>query len=83
MKRFLLLALTAGLFSPIAAKALNSEERFEICARYYSNQISYQETAKLLGLKATTISKEDRHFKLWSSLRTSVDSYCKYYAREY
>ena len=29
MKRLLLLALTAGLFSPIAAKALKTEERFE------------------------------------------------------
>ena len=64
MKRFFLLALTAGLLSPIAAKAINPAERFDICAYYYSNQISYQNAAKLLGLKEQTAKLEDTYSNL-------------------
>ena len=52
MKRFLLLALTAGLLSPIAAKAgFSFEETRETCARFFAGQIPTEEIATKFDIK--------------------------------
>ena len=66
MKRFLLLALTAGLLTPIPVKAFGMDKR-EICARYYAGQFTYEQTRKKLGLKSFNGSE--------------VISFCKFYRK--
>ena len=57
MNRFLLLALTAGLLSPIAAKAERDEVR-HICATMKVGEMSPKQGLKKLGLKVPRDSEE-------------------------
>ena len=52
MKRFLLLALTAGLLSPIAVKADDFKVR-DTCGRLVRYEITGKEASKRLKLKKT------------------------------
>ena len=49
MKRFLLLALIVGLFSPIAANAQRDEVR-HICASYDVGELTAKQALRKLGL---------------------------------
>ena len=74
MKRFLLLALTAGLLSPIAAKAeLTFEEKRETCALYSAGQITRQSAADKLGLKKPIHKDHSAKELIWAVIR-----YCEY-----
>ena len=57
MNRFLLLALTAGLFSPIAASADDFKVR-DTCGRLARREITGKEASKRLKLKKTLSNGE-------------------------
>ncbi len=79
MKR-LLLPLIASLALPTTVNALNFEDRVEICARYYSNQISIKQAASELGLKEAIIDKENYYLIFKTiTLKMVVNNYCQFY----
>ena len=68
MKRFLLLVLTAGLLSPIAAKAERDDVR-HICASMQVGEITPKQALRKIGLK---VPKD-------YSPRKKIVAYCKVY----
>tara|TARA_R100000655_G_scaffold44741_1_gene81472 strand:- start:86 stop:331 length:246 start_codon:yes stop_codon:yes gene_type:complete len=77
MKRFLLLALTAGLFSPIAAKADDFRVR-DTCGRLARSEISGKEAFKRLKLKNTFRSGGELSDV---PFRTASENYCRGYIK--
>ena len=78
MKRFLLLALTAGLFSPIAAKA-NTHDTRDICARHEIKEITTNQALRKLNL-----SIPRREGDPWvKAPQNKVQTYCKIYIKFY
>tara|TARA_E500000331_G_scaffold300567_1_gene301567 strand:- start:42 stop:293 length:252 start_codon:yes stop_codon:yes gene_type:complete len=76
MKRFLLLALTAGLLSPIAVKAANSEHEVrDICARHLTKEITYKQALKKLKLSIPR-RESDQYYKVPEN---KVYAYCLFY----
>ena len=74
MKRFLLLALTAGLLTPIAAKA-NTHDTRRICARHRIGEITTNQA--LRKLKLSIPKKEGEPWVL--NKPNKVASYCMMY----
>ena len=70
MKRFLLIALAAGLLSPIAVNAEKDEIK-HICALTSVHEIDVKQAAKRLGLKSKNLSDADTFMK--------VVKYCRMY----
>ena len=74
MKRFLLLALTASLISPLGAKA-NTHDTRDICARHEIQEITTKQALRKLNLSIPR-REGDRYFQ---SPETKVIVYCRTY----
>ena len=74
MKRLLLLALTAGLLSPIAAKANTTNNTRDACARYAVQELPADQALDWLSL--SSVSEDDDN---WGSPEDKVIAYCKNY----
>ena len=78
--RYLLLPLLAALALPTAANAgLNKEQRMEICARFWSNQITYKEAANKLDIKEPLSEAEGGYFSSPRKKKGSTYRYCSFY----
>ena len=83
MNSFLLLALTAGLLSPIATKADDFKVR-DTCGRFHAGFITATEAHKKLGLPNTIKMRWTDEIKRFNDLneiaqQTTLDEYCDTY----
>ena len=72
MKRFLLIALAAGLLSPISVNAEKDEIK-HICALWSAQDIDGRQAAKRLGLKNKDLSDADTFMKVFKYCRMYIN----------